>query len=279
MLILCYNNIIMDNFPDVDEMPKPLGDEHGRGFNDKHFESPNLPGKIIKEAWELGANDQEKTDRAIDSSKAYLEMLTKSYGISVAPHYFVIGPSLLGEGQALFCIQDRIERSTSLEALVKYGDSEALNAGAMLTGKVLDHVDDVIKKGGGLQPEFFRYDQYVFQKPSIDPDNFSGPSDRLILVDTEPFAPLRVSVPEERREKNDFSTIFWALQICAEQVIELAKHNRGEDTTRYLLSIVDSLPDSNGLKKVKDGVKDCVERRDFETLRTFLEEQEFPDSF
>ncbi len=273
----------MDNFPDVDETPKPLGEKHGNGFNARHFELPSLPGKIIKEGWDIGNDDQEKIDREINASEDYLAKLATDYGIIVAPHYFVVGPSFRNPnaGQVLFCIQDRIQRSRPLDALIGNGDDEALQAGAILTGRLLDHVDDVIRNGGSLEPEFFRYNQYVLQSARVDPvtrARLTSLSERLVLVDTEPFVPLSVLASEERHKKDDFSTIVWALEICAGQVMELKAHGRGEYTAHYLLSLVDSLPDSDGLKRVKDGFKDCIQQGDYEMLDTFLEE-EFPYLF
>lgn len=263
----------MDNFPGIADTPKRLGRERGKGFKDKYFESSSLPGEVIKEISPYDSSYERVLDLEVDRSDKYLEKLAADYGITVVPHRFVAGPSLINIGsEAFFCIEDRVERARPLESRIKVEDDDALRAANMLTDKLLDHIDDVIKNGGGLQPEFFRYDQYVLQTAIDSPVSLS---ERLVLVDVEPFIPLAVPTPEERGNRDDFSAIFGALEACGDQVIELVRHNRGSDTVDYLLSLVDSIPDAHGLDAVKAEFMLCVVSGDRTGLKKLMKD-EFP---
>lgn len=232
------------------------------------FVHPQFPDKIIKQSEGYYPNTFED----IDQTRAYVGMLKDIYGVPSANVEFVVGPNTDEYPTSMGCIYaitDRIPGIPLMKA-IQGGDGVGIDAckeADCLMGKLIRHLRDTIDRGGPLDGEFLRYDQYVYS-----PDAKEG--DRVILVDLEPASIFAVGPPSMRSQGEGMRQVFLALSKIAEQIIEISGRIDPESRTSFTDAIQAIVDNNSATRSAKETIIKCVSQRDIGALRKYFDVEE-----
>lgn len=185
---------------------------------DRLLQHPGYPDVIIKDCGGTGDSKSYMVEIAA-KARSYSRMLSHKYHIPTAEVEFVIGPdSKSSRDDRIFAIARYIKGVSLPEALHNPANHDDVREETtMLVYRLLDHLNDVIEKGGDIEPEMLRYDQYMY-----DPSAPKGK--RAVLVDIEPGAPSVVIPPENRHGLSDVEPLLDVSVYLANVIIALEKN-------------------------------------------------------